>query len=432
MAVVSLHARHKAARTLDSVGRAVPAAAQRLPAPAAQAKPTLALRADRAGAWFVPAPLVLAAVVFCAWRVVDPVRVWPATVAVLVVSCPWALSLAAPTALAAAQERLLRRGALAVEPHVLETLERATHVVFDKTGTLTHGRPRLRQTLVFADAGAGADANGTSACLEIAAALEADSPHPLAQALRAAAEASLAPAKRLRTVAGQGIEGEIGGRRYRIGSLSFVAALAGSHPGAGVPGGVTPVWLGSAAGWMARFDLVDEVRREAGDIVLGMRERGKTVMLLSGDDDEATQDVAMQVGIAHALGGLLPRDKLDVVRALRREGAVVAMVGNGIDDAAVMKGADVSFAMGRGNQPAQPHADCVLLGETLAPLGDAVDTAAAALRAIRQNLGWAVCYNLAAVPAAALGWIDPWMAGAGMAASSALVVLNAWRLRGGR
>lgn len=430
MAVVPLHARHGAARTLDDVGRAVPLAAQRLPEPAAQARPALALRAGRAGAWFVPALLVLAAVVFCAWRVADPGRAWPATVAVLVVSCPWALSLAAPTALAAAQERLLRRGALALAPHVLETLERATHVVFDKTGTLTHGRPRLRNTLVFADAGAGA--NGTRACLDIAAALEADSPHPLAQALRAAAEASLAPAKRSRSVAGQGIEGEIGGRRYRIGSLSFVAALAGSHPGAGVPGGVTPVWLGSAAGWMARFDFVDEVRREAGDIVLGMRERGKTVMLLSGDDDEATQDVAMQVGIAHALGGLLPRDKLDVVRALRREGAVVALVGNGIDDAAVMKGADVSFAMGPGVQPARPHADCVLLGETLAPLGDAVDTAAAALRAIRQNLGFAVCYNLAAVPAAALGWIDPWMAGAGMAASSALVVLNAWRLRGGR
>jgi P-type Cu2+ transporter len=393
---------------------------------AGQAKPKLALWADRVGAWFVPALLVVAVAVFCAWRALDPARAWAAAIAVLLVSCPCALSLATPTALAAALERLLRRGVLAVKPHVLETLERATHVVFDKTGTLTHGRPQLRQTLVFA----GAGLHGTRACLEIAAALEADSVHPLAQALRAAAGPDVPLAAGLRSVVGQGIEGEIGGRRYRIGSLAFVAAVAGSLPETGVPGGVTPVWLGSAAGWMARFDLVDEVRREAADIVQRLRAHGKTVMLLSGDDDEAAQDVAMQLGIAHALGGQLPQDKLDVVRALQHEGAVVAMVGDGINDAAVLGGADVSFAMGQGAQLAQLHADCVLLGEGLQPLGEAVDTAAATLRTIRQNLGWAMFYNLAAIPAAALGWIDPWAAGIGMAASSALVVLNASRLRG--
>nr|WP_314547787.1 heavy metal translocating P-type ATPase [uncultured Massilia sp.] len=392
---------------------------------AGQAKPQLALWADRVGAWFVLALLVLTIVVFCVWRTVDPAHAWPAAIAVLVVSCPCALSLATPTALAAALERLLRRGVLAVKPHVLETLERSTHVVFDKTGTLTHGRPRLRRTLTFASAG-----SHTHTCLEIAAALEADSVHPLAQALRAAAKPQVPLADALRSVVGQGIEGEIDGRRYRIGNLSFVAALAGSLPEAGVPAGVTPVWLGSAAGWMARFDLVDEVRSEAKDIVQRLRERGKTVMLLSGDDDEAAQDVAMQLGIAHALGGQLPQDKLDVVRALQREGAVVAMVGDGINDAAVLSGADVSFAMGQGAQLAQLHADCVLLGEGLAPLGEAVDTAAATLRVIRQNLGWAMFYNLAAIPAAALGWIDPWMSGIGMAASSAIVVLNASRLRG--
>jgi Cu2+-exporting ATPase len=393
---------------------------------AGQAKPQLALWADRVGAWFVLALLVLTAIVFCTWRIVDPARAWPAAIAVLVVSCPCALSLATPTALAAALERLLRRGVLAVKPHVLETLERATHVVFDKTGTLTFGHPVLRQTLTFA----GAGGCGTQACLRIAAALEADSAHPLAQALRAAAGPQPPLADALRSVVGQGIEGELEGRRYRLGSLPFVAALAGSLPPANVPGGVTAVWLGSAAGWMARFDLVDEVRPEAKEIVQRLRARGKTVMLLSGDDDEAAQDVAMQLGIAHALGGQLPEDKLDVVRALQHEGAVVAMVGDGINDAAVLHGADVSFAMGQGAQLAQLHADCVLLGEGLQPLGEAVDTAAATLRVIRQNLGWAAFYNVAAIPAAAMGWISPWASGIGMAASSALVVLNALRLGG--
>jgi Cu2+-exporting ATPase len=163
--------------------------------------------------------------------------------------------------------------------------------------------------------------------------------------------------------------------------------------------------------------------------VSGLRAAGKTVVLLSGDDDEAAQDVAMQLGIAHALGHQLPEDKLSVVRGLQREGAVVAMVGDGINDAAVLSGADVSFAMGQGAQLAQLHADCVLLGEGLRPLAAALDTAAATLRVIRQNLGWAMLYNVAAIPAAASGLLNPWLSGVGMAASSALVVLNAARLR---
>lgn len=392
---------------------------------AGQSRPKLALWADRVGAWFVAALLVLAAVVFFAWRAVDPARAWPATIAVLVVSCPCALSLATPTALAAALERLLRRGVLAVKPHVLETLERTTHVVFDKTGTLTHGHPVLRCTHVFPAAG-GRDAR---ACLRLAAALETDSAHPLAHALRAAAGHEVPTADALRYAVGQGVEGELDGRRYRLGSQAFVAALAGNPPPADAPAGVTAVWLGGAAGWLARFDLADEVRAEAKEIVARLRARGKTVMLLSGDDDEAAQDVARQLGIAHALGGQLPQHKLDVVRALQETGAVVAMVGDGVNDAAVLSGADVSFAMGQGAQLAQLHADCVLLGDGLQPLAEAVDAAGATLRVIRQNLAWAMCYNLAAIPAAALGLLNPWLSGIGMAASSAAVVLNALRLR---
>jgi Cu2+-exporting ATPase len=389
---------------------------------AGQDKPALALWADRVGAWFVLALLVLTVVVCALWYLVDPARAWPAAIAVLVVSCPCALSLATPTALAAATDRLLRRGALAVKPHVLETLGRATHVVFDKTGTLTYGHPVLRQAMTFGGA-------SRRMALQLAAALEAGSAHPLAQAIRDAAGPPALVAGMVNQVVGQGVEGEIGGRRYRLGNAAFVAGIAcGDAPG-GAPGGVTAVWLGTTSGWVARFDLVDDIRPEARDVVSGLRAAGKTVVLLSGDDEEAAQDVAMQLGIAHALGHQLPEDKLSVVRGLQREGAVVAMVGDGINDAAVLSGADVSFAMGQGAQLAQLHADCVLLGEGLRPLAAALDTAAATLRVIRQNLGWAMLYNVAAIPAAASGLLNPWLSGVGMAASSALVVLNAARLR---
>ena len=401
----------------------------RLAERAGQGKPALALWADRVAAWSVAALLVLTVLVFAAWRAIDPARAWPAAIAVLVVTCPCALSLATPTALAAATGSLLRRGVLAVSPHVLETLERATHVVFDKTGTLTLGRPQL------------AAAQGFSACdaqsaLAIAAALEEGSAHPLAQAIRAAAPAppghALA-AEAIGYTVGQGIEGEVGGVRYRLGSAAFVAALAGSGAPpevaaeAAAQGGA--VWLGQAGRWLARFDILDALRPEAQEVVRRFEAAGKTVVLLSGDDPCVVHDLARRLGIGLAAGGQLPEQKLAYVRRLQEEGAVVAMVGDGINDAAVLRGADVSFAMGNGAALAQLHADGVLLGDSLAPLADAAGTARRTLRVIRQNLAWASIYNLVAIPAAATGLLNPWLSSIGMAASSAIVVLNALRLR---
>ncbi len=400
----------------------------RLSERAGQDKPQLAQWADRVGAWFVLALLLLTAGVFAFWQMADPARAWPAAIAVLVVSCPCALSLATPTALAAALERLLRHGVLAVKPHVLETLDRATHVVFDKTGTLTRGRPVLRDTVAV---GALDDLQ----CLRIAAALEACSAHPLAQALREALDARGADAlaaQAIEAVVGQGMEGEISGRRYRLGSAAFVAGLTGSDAPLGSAPGASAVWLGSEDRWLARFDLADALRPEAPALVRALQARGKTVMLLSGDDEETVQAVAQELGIGDARGRRLPEDKLAAVRALQRDGAVVAMVGDGINDAAVLSGADVSFAMGQGAQLAQLHADCVLLdaGDAgLRPLGEALRTAGACVSVIRQNLGWAMLYNLVAIPAAASGLLTPWLSGLGMAGSSALVVLNALRLR---
>jgi P-type Cu2+ transporter len=408
---------------------------------AGQGKPRLALWADRVAAWFVAGLLVLTVAVFLAWHLVDPARAWSAAIAVLVVSCPCALSLATPTALAAATDRLLRRGALAVQPHVLETLARATHIVFDKTGTLTLGRPALRRTVLLGDVPA-------SRCLELAAALEAGNAHPIALALRGVAAGPAPLADELRYVVGEGVEGVIDARRYRLGSAAFVGGLAGSKATAhtvrqidamaqaGVaerhPTGATCVWLGVAGCWLACFELADGLRPEAADIVRRFHDAGKQVVLLSGDRQEAADAVAGQLGIDTAMGGQLPQQKLDHVRALQQQGAVVAMVGDGINDAAVLRGADVSFAMGGGAALAQLNADCVLLGEGLAPLADAADTARRTLAVIRQNLAWATVYNLVAIPAAAFGLLNPWLSGIGMAASSAAVVANALRLRKGK
>jgi P-type Cu2+ transporter len=389
---------------------------------AGQGKPALALWADRVAAWSVAALLVLTVVVFAAWQLIDPARAWPAAIAVLVVTCPCALSLATPTALAAATDRLLRRGVLAVQPHALETLERATHVVFDKTGTLTLGRPVVRDTRSF-----NGIAPGTA--LATAASLEAGSAHPLAQAIRNAASAPIVDADNTSYTVGQGIEGSIAGERYRLGSAAFVGALVERRTPVAPDSEGSAVWLGRQGAWLARFDIADALRPEALDVVRRFEAAGKTVVLLSGDESRAAQQVATRLGIRLAAGDQLPQQKLDFVRELQAQGATVAMVGDGINDAAVLRGADVSFAMGGGAALAQLHADCVLLGDSLLPLCEAADTARRTSRIIRQNLAWASIYNLCAIPLAATGLLSPWLSGAGMAASSAVVVLNALRLR---
>jgi Cu2+-exporting ATPase len=305
---------------------------------------------------------------------------------------------------------------------VLETLERATHVVFDKTGTLTLGHPVL----------AGLRSVGTlgdDECRGVAAALESANAHPLALALRDAHHGAVSEAGDLVYTVGQGVEGVVGGVRYRLGSAAFVAGLAGACPDDPGTARGSCAWLGSDDGWLARFEFVDGLRPEGADVVRRFQQSGKTVVLLSGDEPQAVRAVAAQLGIDMAEGGQLPEQKLDYVRKLQAGGAVVAMVGDGINDAAVLRGADVSFAVEGAAALAQLHADCVLLGDGLGPLADAAGTARRTLRVIRQNLAWATVYNLVAIPAAACGLLNPWLSGVGMAASSAIVVLNALRLR---
>jgi Cu2+-exporting ATPase len=394
------------------------------------AKPQIAQWADRTASWFVAGLLLLAAASFGWWWWHDAARAWPVAIAVLVVSCPCALSLATPSALAAATDRLLGKGVLIVRPHVLETLHRATHIVFDKTGTLTEGRPSVQHVATLG--GASVDD-----CLRIAAAMEASSAHPIARAITAAAGAGMAGATRpltapAREVAGQGLDATIDGQQYRIGTAAFVAAIAGPAHGSATPDtptGGTSIWLGAEGRWLARFTVSDALRPEAWAVVEAFRTRGKEVILLSGDQPLIADEVARQLGLERGHGGYLPKQKLEFVQYLQSQGAVVAMVGDGINDAAVLSAADVSFAMGSGAALAQAHADCVLLKAQLGLLADTSHMAAATMRVIRQNLAWSTLYNLTAIPAAALGMLNPWPSGIGMAASSAIVILNALRLR---
>lgn len=410
---------------------------------AGSGKPAIALWADRTASWFVAALLLLATASWLWWHWADPARAWPVAIAVLVVSCPCALSLATPSALAAATDRLLAQGILVVQPHVLETLHRATHVVFDKTGTLTEGKPAVRHVERLGPA-AGPD---NCAALRIAAALETHSAHPIARAiLAAAADGGLAArwtAMNVVETSGQGLEGTVCGQRYRLGNAAFVGAIAGPDAGAtnddhdnhddnhGLQtcGGMTAVYLGTDGAWLACFYVSDALRDDAQRTVDYFRARGKHVVLLSGDRDALARQVARQLGIATVQGDCLPQQKVDYVRQLQRDGAVVAMVGDGINDAAVLGSADVSFAMGSGAALAQAHADAVLLNGQLYAVADSARCAARAMAVIRQNLAWAMLYNATAIPSAAFGLLNPWLSGVGMALSSAVVVINALRLR---
>ncbi|WP_373989726.1 heavy metal translocating P-type ATPase [Duganella sp. BuS-21] len=390
-------------------------------------KPHIAQWADRVAAWFVAALLLLALATFGFWFLLDgdAARAWPIAIAVLVVSCPCALSLATPTALAAATDSLLRQGVLITGPQTLETLHRATHIVLDKTGTLTWGRPLLQQTQALSGMRA-------EFCLQIAAAMEAGSAHPLARAIVSAANEAWRQdwnASALVETPGGGLEGIVHNRRYRLGSAQFVAGLSGEAPARDMADGVTPVYLGAEGQWLACFHLHDGLRPDAQATVDYFQQRGKTMVLVSGDDAILARRVGDQLGIETTVGGYLPADKLDFVQQLQRRGCVVAMVGDGINDAAVLGAADVSFAMGGGAALAQAHADAVLFNGRLSAVADSARTAARTMRIIRQNLAWATVYNLVAIPAAAFGLLNPWLSGVGMALSSAVVVVNALRLR---
>lgn len=381
----------------------------RLVEQASGARPKLAQAAERIAGAFVLFLLLCAAGTYAWWHAHEPARALEVTLALLVVSCPCALSLAIPTALTTAHGALARIGVLGLRGDALATLARANRIVLDKTGTLSNGRPQL-DTVTSLE---GLDAD---AALAIAAALERESTHPLAQAF--AGVATSHAATQVHSVAGLGVAGLVDGTRWQLGRADFVSAR--EDDGA--------LWLGCDGVAVARFTVSEAMRDDARDAVAALHQAGLCVELCSGDAAAAVSRFAGQVGIGEFHARQTPEQKLALVRQRQADGDVVAMVGDGLNDAPVLAGADVSLAMADGAALAQRAADFVVTSPSLLRIPQAIVLARRTQRVVRQNLAWALGYNFLAIPLAAAGHVTPWLAALGMAGSSLLVTLNALRL----
>jgi Cu2+-exporting ATPase len=389
-------------------------------------KPVIAQLADRTAAWFVAVVITITVAVGTYWWHAGNPHWLQILIAMLVVTCPCALSLATPTAVTAATGALTRRGLLTTRGHALETLARATHFVFDKTGTLTLGRLRLLEIRPLGTA-------DSDRLLAWACALEQHSEHPVAHALLAASTATGSRAADVVNTPGAGVRGIIDHETFYIGTPAFLQASGAPAPAPAVRAelqraGNTVVFLATPQELLGAFVIGDAVRPDAAAVVQSLKAMGKHVILLTGDHELAARRIGATVGIDQLAYDLKPDAKLAYVKRLQADGAVVAMIGDGINDAAALAGAHVSIAMGGGAQLAAASADMILLSGRLTHLVAAVDKAVKTLRIIRQNFLRALVYNFVALPAAALGYVPPWLAAVGMSASSLMVVLNALRL----
>jgi Cu2+-exporting ATPase len=425
-----------------------------LVARAATERPRLAEAGERAAAGFVARVLMLAALTFAGWSFFDASRAFTATLAVLVVSCPCAFALAVPAAITRAVGALARRGVLVARPDAIERLAGATHVVFDKTGTLTDPKLALERIDTF-----GATDRDTA--LALAAALARGSRHPVAQAI-VACEARLAAddtkpfevsrdarlvaggtkllvaardakpsfvVEGLRAEAGGGLEAIVNGRRLRLGRADFACrsntALANGQAPHTLEDALV---LADEAGVIAAFHLSERLRTDARTALAALRADGLELEIASGDAQTKVAAIAARLGIAQWRARLKPADKLARLEELRASGARVIAVGDGINDAPVLAGADVAVALASGAELARASSDIVLSGEQLGALAEARAIARQTLAILRQNQRWALTYNLCVVPLAALGFVPPWLAALGMSASSLIVVLNAMRI----
>ena len=398
--------------TLGTIGR--------LSERARYARPAFVHLADRIASYIVVAILMIAAVVATTWYFIDAERAFVITLSVLVVTCPCALALATPAAFAAAGSRLADLHLLVTNGDAIETLSKATHVVFDKTGTLTRGAPEITRTTVQDQHFNERD------CLQIAAALELASTHPIARAF--VKHETTLQASDLAISVGAGVEGVVDGRHWKLGSAEFVTGIPAPLRHAADDVAVTQVFLGSHDRVAAVFEVDDALRDDAHNTLILIEKIGLSVSLVSGDREVAVNRIAATLGIGDARSGCSPDDKLATIRALQQAGEVVVMVGDGINDAPVLAGADASIAPSHAASLAQSSADILMLGNSLQPIVTALRASRQTMRVVRQNLGWAIVYNLAAVPLAATGFVPPWLAAIGMSASSLIVVLNALRL----
>ncbi|WP_201609513.1 heavy metal translocating P-type ATPase [Psychrobacter immobilis] len=414
-------------------------------------KPKLAQQADKLARWFVARILVLSALVFIGWYIVDPSQAIWATVAVLVATCPCALSLATPIALTVATNRLASYGFLTTRGHTLQTLAEITHVAFDKTGTLTYGKPNLLNIELLASNDTTTDkidindaSDKKDNVLAIAAALEVGSRHPIAHALLTAAYQLHLPAtKALQHYPAGGVEAIIDGALYRIGHVDFaldktnndananddltidlVAHRASSAVVLSCQDDDSTVWKA-----LACFYFNDKVRDSAPSMLKTLKELGIEPVMLTGDPSPQALVMAQDLGMKAAYNGLSPTDKVNHIQALQTKGAVVLMVGDGINDAPVLAAADVSTSIAGAADLAQVSSDSIILNGQIEAITAAKRIADKTKRIIKQNLRWALIYNSSVLIPAALGYVPPWLAAIGMSLSSLFVVLNALRLK---
>ena len=397
---------------------------------ASTSKPAMAMLVDRWAKPFLVAVLLASLGSAIVWWPTDPARALMVAVAVLIVTCPCALSLATPAAMLATAGALARRGVLVRRLEALQNLAAVDTVIFDKTGTLT----RDAFEIVHTHTRAGVHAEQA---LQWASSLARHSLHPVSRALWAEARRQAASVHRLSELetleahdvvelTGQGLQGVLNqaGQQalpLRLGSAAFCAAPA-------LGGTYLQVSLADAQGWMATFEMAEEVRPEAFATVAALKSLGLAVKILSGDGPHAVNQVASSVGIEDALSRCQPQDKLKSLHGWQAQGHRVAMVGDGLNDGPVLAGADVSFALGQAVPLAQSKADFVLMAGQLDAVVSTVMHSRKTVRVVKQNLLWAAVYNAACVPLAVMGWLPAWAAGLGMALSSLLVVLNALRL----
>lgn len=383
-------------------------------------KPRLAVLADRIAAPFLVFVLLAAAGAGVYWWQIDHTQAFAVAVAVLIVTCPCALSLATPAAMLASAGALARRGVLVRRLQAFETLAGIDTVVFDKTGTLTHDRLALHKVTTREGA-------SLSNAWALAGALAEGSLHPVSRVIAREAVArqpDLAPLAGHTERAGQGMQAlRPDGSWVRLGSAEYCGlppSMAGEH--------LPAVHLSDANGWIASFVLQESLRDDAVAAVAALRALGVRTWLLSGDREAAAQQVARVVGVDHVIAGASPEQKLAEITALQARGLKVAMVGDGLNDGPVLARADTSFALGHAAPLAQSQSDFIVQGGKVMDVVNTLAQARATLRTVRQNLAWAAAYNVVSVPLALAGYMPPWLAGLGMAASSLLVIGNAMRL----
>jgi Cu2+-exporting ATPase len=394
-----------------------------------QARPNYAKLAEQAALWFVAIVLLIAGVTATVWTWLDPSRVIPNLVAVLIVTCPCALALATPVAIALSAARFTEKGILPLRMNALEALAVSKLVVFDKTGTLTEDCPRVE---IVKSLGSLSE----DRIRQLAASLDVNSTHPFAKALRTSFRGSLEPCQNLRTFPAEGVEGRVGGDRWRLGKPEF--ALRDRVPEHGLCNklqtlrgqGYSVVMLANDEGPQALIALTDGLRGGLQAMLIRLRREGvKRMVVLSGDHPDNVARVAGELEIDEFYGGLSPADKLNWIKRAQADGYRVIMVGDGINDTPTLAAADTSLSFAQAARLARSSSDFVIMGSTLTPLAEARHLARRTRRILVQNLVWAAMYNFSAVPLAALGYIPPWGAAIGMSLSSLLVVGNSLRLK---